>query len=804
MTSTRTTGRGAARPTSGTRLLLRHVRHDLRGNPVVTAVLVTVLVLGAALMATGAMVVERLAGAVGGLAEQARPPHVLQMHKGPYDPAALERFAAAHDELEDWLVTELVGYTGSALTWQRPATGESGSLASSRVDHLFVTQNDAFDHLLDAHGAAPEPAPGDVWVPVRYQEAFGLRAGDTLTVATDDGPVALTVRGVVKDAQMAASASGSTRVLVSDADHARLLAGGGVPEIIVEYRLDDPARADALQRAYEADETLPRDGPTVTGQQIRLISTFSDGLAAMALVLVSALLVAVALLTLRFVILGTLEDEVREIGALRAVGVPDRTITRLYLARYVVLTLAACVLGGALAVLATDALTQRLRASYVTPPVGPWTVAVPVLALAAVFAVVVGTCRRVLGRVRRVPVVTALAGVTHEPRPAPRRRARRSVLASAWGAGVGRRLALLDLRADARSWLLLPAVFFLTAVLVAVPTHLLTTFEDPRFVTYLGAPQRDLSVEVQYQDDVDGVRRDVAAALAADSRVSDVQEVAVVPYRAHGPEGVVNLPVRVGDVAIRMTDGRAPRAGQVALSALNATELGVGVGDVLTVERDGTRTDVEVSGVYQDLTAGGKTARMSGDVTAGASAYTFYADVRGQDPAVVADDLQRRLPTAVVVPLDEYLGQTFSGTTDALRSATLLALALGTGVATLVTTLFLRLRLARDRPTRDALTALGFSSRELAAQVRTRTLLAVAAGTAAGLVFAATGGETLAGGLLVALQLSVSDLTFLPDPWLVHLLYPLLLVGAGLAGVALATPRPAGPRAWLRDREDPR
>ncbi|MDQ1286488.1 MAG: putative transport system permease protein, partial [Actinomycetota bacterium] len=694
----------------------------------------------------------------------------------------------------------------------RPATGESGSLSSSRFDNLFVTQNAEFDYLVDKDGRIPEPASGEVYVPVKYQQAFGLRTGDTLTVSTDREPFVLRVRGIVKDAQMAASANSATRVLVSKADFGRLRQAGGLPEIIVEYRLKDAGRANDFQGAYESDEALPKNGPAITGQQIQIINTFSDGLSAMALILVSLLLIAVALLTLRFVIMGTLEDEVQEIGAMKAIGIPDRAISGMYLSKYVVLSLVACVVGGVLAIFATNVLTQSLQANYAEAEAGLWTFLVPLIALAVVFLIVIAICRSVLGRVRKIEVVNALVhgSTLNEKQTARRarrqaRRVRRASLSSSSGTGVNRRLAFLDLRAEAGQWVLVPVVFFLTAMLITVPANLLSTFESPQFVTYLGAPERDLRVDLQFQDKVDSVRQKVAAALESDKRLTGLRAYANVQYRTKGAEGTVSLPVEVGDYSgetIRFTQGGAPRAGQIALSAMNASELRAGVGDTMTVERGGTSTQVTVSGVYQDITAGGKTAKMHGEITQGASAYLFYANVvDGKDPVAVAEALEKQFPTAVVFPMAEYLEQTFAGTTTAFRSAAWLALVFGIGVAMLVTSLFLKLRLTRDRSKMGVLSAVGFSAGELIGQVRTKTLVTVIAGTLLGLVFAATGGETVASGLLAALQMNISDLRFIPDPWLVYVLYPLLLVGAGLLGVVLLTAgiRGADKSQWLRD-----
>ncbi|HJE58695.1 MAG TPA: hypothetical protein K8V84_09315 [Nocardiopsis listeri] len=269
-------------------LYLRYAYNDLTGNKGVHLALLVVLTLSAFLMATGAMLMERMLGSVDELFEQAGPPHFLQTHVGDIDTDALERFAAEHPEIEAW---QVVGFDGAALPGERSPTGGSGDLSDSLIDQLFTTQNEEFDLLLDETGAAPHPSPGETYVPVAHRTAFDLRVGDVLRIATDSGSLELRVAGFVRDAQMASSLSSATRFVVSEADFGSLEgAGGGAPESIVEYRLDDAGSAADLQRSYEADEALPKNGQAVTHQMIRLVNAFGDGLVAVALVFVGPLL----------------------------------------------------------------------------------------------------------------------------------------------------------------------------------------------------------------------------------------------------------------------------------------------------------------------------------------------------------------------------------------------------------------------------------------------------------------------------------------------------------------------------------
>lgn len=791
---------------------LRYTRNDLTKNKGVNSALVVILVLSAFLMATGAMMMERLVGSVDQLFEDAQPPHYLQMHTGDYDPDELARFAEEHPAIDAWHVEHMVGYDGAAIAWERSNSDESGDFSESLIDNLVVTPNEEFDYLLDETGAPAQPAPGEIYVPVAYEQRFDLQVDDELTIGTAAGSHSLSIAGFVRDAQMASSMSSATRFAVSEADFAELEnAGGGDPEIIVGYRLTDPSLIGDFQRAYESDAALPKNGQAVTFQMIRIINAFSDGLVAVALVFVSVLLVTIALLNLRFVIRGTLEDEVREIGAMKAIGLPNRAITRLYLAKYKIMTLLGCVVGGVLAVGATILLTRGIQVNYATAPLGLTTILVPVLALLLVYLFVIGMCRGVLRGVRRIEVVGALVhGSTRTERQTARharrqaRKVGRTSLAAYRGPNLSRRLAWLDLRAEKGQWILIPLVFFLVTILMTLPMNLLSTFESPRFVTYMGAADSDLRVDLRFSEDVDTVRDDMLSSMQEDDRLEGVHAFANVLYEVEGEEGAETLRVDVGDYSrdtVEYLRGRPPETGEIALSVLNAEKYQVSAGDELTVWDGDDATTLEVSGTYQDVTSGGYTAKMPGEVTTGATGYVIYTDiVEGVEADTIATEYGERFPTANVTPMREYVQQTLSHITNAFQSAALLAFAFGIGVALLITTLFLRLRLSRDRQRMGVLSAIGFSTREIIAQVRGKALFTVSVGTLLGLVFTATAGESLVGFAVSLAGLGIADLSFIPNPWLVYVAYPLILIGAGYLG-AVVTTRPlhrADKSLWLR------
>ncbi|HLS64348.1 MAG TPA: ABC transporter permease, partial [Ruania sp.] len=711
----------------------------------------------------------------------------------------------------------MLGFDGAAVGWQHATTGASGDLADSVMDNLFVTQNQEFDFLLDAAGAVPQPAAGQVYVPVAYQQRYDLAVGDQLTVRTDTGAHPLQVTGFVRDAQMASSMSSATRFLVSEQDFEDLeLAGSGAPEHILEYRLTDGASAGDLQRAYEADPDLPKNGQAVTIGMIRLLNALGDGLVAVALVLGSLILVAVAVINLRFVVRGTLEDEVREIGALRAIGISHRQISALYLGKYAALTLLACAAGGALAVPATAALTQAMQVNYAAAPAGAATVLVPVTALGLLATGVLLLCRQVLRRVGKASVVGALVGGSMlSERQIARRarrgaaRARRHRLAAYSGTRINAFLARTDLRADLRQWALVPVVFALLSVLVILPMTLLSTFQSPRFGTAMGAPEADLLVDLQFSPDNDDTRTSLLADLEKDDRVSEVSVLATELREVPGEDGWETLRIQVGDhhsTAVQYLHGRAPDPGEVALSVLNAQRYQLAVGDTLPVRpTEVSSTDqaspAVVSGIYQDLTMGGYTAKLPGEPSPQAAGYAIYARVTGPtDPAVLAAEYADRYPAASVIEMEEYLDQTMSFVTSSFRVAAVLALVFALVVAALISALFLSLQLKRERQRMGVLFALGFSRREISTQMRAKAGLAVAVGVLAGTVATAVGGQHLVNGALAGAGLGITELQLFPQGWLVYGVYPLVLIGVGFAVSVLVTGQIRGAEMsrWLR------
>lgn len=786
----------------------RYIVRDLTRQQAATIALTLLLILSAAMMVTGASMLERLNGAVDRLFDEARPPHFLQMHRGDIDELALDRFAAAHPEVADWQIHRMVGIDGSQITWQN-AERQTSSLSESLIDHLFVAQNPHFDFLVDEAGRAPYPSDGEVYLPVALAAVTGLDRGDSITVDTGtDRPLALQVAGQVRDAQMASSFASSTRLLVSEDDLARLQMSGGDPEAIIEYRLQDPAMAAEFQHRYEAQAELPQNGQAVTFDVIRLLNALGDGIVAVTLMLAGLLVIGIAFVTVRFVIRGTIEDEVQQIGALRALGLDQRLISSLSLAKYRLIAATGCLLGGALTPPLLAVLLPGVLSSYGSAAFGAATVLAPLIALIAVYTMTISVCRATLRRAGRIDVVRALVhGSTRRTRSRPVRRPRQtphrlSLTGASW-LPVDVRVELAGLWAERSRWALLVVVFALAAPLATVPTSLLSTLKHPRFVTYMGAPAADLRTDLQFGEGLAAAHHALRARMDADPRLTGVRSYARLPHEVLVPDpdsGTLRweaLPVEAGDYSdstLEFITGTAPSTGEIAVSALVAERSGIGPGDRLSLRtRDaaGARSETIVSGVYQDITSGGRTAKLHDPDAAArddASGFIVYASITDPSRATgIASEYDREFPEASTVPIQEYARQTLASVTGALHVAAALSGVFGVGVAALITGLFLHLQIARNRRELGIRVVLGSTSRELHGGLLLTVLIPVLTGTLLGLTVTAVLAEAVVSAVFAGLGLGLTHLTLLPNPWLSWLLCPAALLAAAALAVTVNT-----------------
>jgi putative ABC transport system permease protein len=252
-----------------------------------------------------------------------------------------------------------------------------------------------------------------------------------------------------------------------------------------------------------------------------------------------------------------------------------------------------------------------------------------------------------------------------------------------------------------------------------------------------------------------------------------------------------NIRVASGDETVfplAYQEGTAPNStNEIALSTLNAEELGKQVEDQLTLSYQGKAKEYVISGIYQDITYGGKTAKAAIEFEdSDVEVNIIYVNLK--DSKMIADktrQLRNAVPRGKVTPINEFITQTVGGITQSLTLVKNVSIAMSLLLIMLISLMVLRLMIAREHRAIAIKRAIGFSSRDLRIQLGIRILaiqfLAIAVGTDLANSF---GGDLL--GLMLS-SLGASKINLMIEPVSAYVLCPLSQMLVATVTIILGT-----------------
>ena len=726
----------------------RLILNDWKANKLVTAAVVCFMAVSAALTGLSVLMFGSLLNSIDRLMETAETPDFLQMHSGEIDRNALEQFAASRPGVDRMQISVFLNLQNGELSLG------GHSLADNSQDNGLCTQNELFDYLLDLDGNRIRVSDGEVYVPVCYRDEYELKAGDLMRIGSQE----LTIAGFLRDSQMNSMMASSKRFLVSEKDRDRLKNQGDA-EYLIEFKLREGEDVNAFSTAY-GDAGLPGNGPTITYPLIRLMNALSDGMMILVILLVSVVILAISILCIRYILLTGLEKDKREIGMLKAIGISRADIRSLYFSRYLILSAAGAVIGGLCALLISVPLCRQMKDLYGTPDNMPAIYFFSALGILAVEGMILLSVRRTLKKTEKMSAVDAL-----------------------YGSG--------KFEKKKNRYLFIAVIAAAASALTLIPQNIATTLSSPRFVTYMGIGNSHIRIDIRQTDQADTIAEAILSEVEKDEQTDGAVLMETRSYRIILEDGSeYSLLIETGDHSrypVSYSEGSFPTVeDEIALSMLNASELGLKTGDRIMVrmKQDGEDKMVlcRVCGIYSDITNGGKTAKAgfkdekNPEPPMWSVIYVTLRDPKmAAEQAVRYQSLVQNYPASIrVTDISQYVNATYGQTITRIRKAALLTMAASCLILAVVVLLFIRLTIWQERGDCSLKKALGFLSSEIRSEYLKRSLLYILAGTAAGVFLGLVPGQNLAGMLLGSL--GASGFRFIIDPLRTFLYIPAVMV----------------------------
>ncbi|MGE1142878.1 FtsX-like permease family protein [Bacillus pumilus] len=753
---------------------LTFIKKDLTRHRLISIGLTICIMMTSFLATSAAQMTVQLNGSISNLLHSAKAPDFVQMHDGRLKEKDIEAFSRKQSMVKAHQIVPMIPIEHANIKFgNEPAK-------AGVMDHLFVKQNRYFDFLLNEQNEKLTVSKGEVAVPIYFQQRYHLKIGETLLIGKGAHQFSFRIKAFLRDAQMNPSLVSSKRFLLHHKDWDAMNQVFHKKEYLIEFLLHDAAQADAFQAIYQSSQ-LPQQGPAVTLPLLRMLNALTDGMVIAILLLVCMLLIGIALLSLHLAMTASIEEDEREIGILKVLGIPLTRIKQLYVGKYAFLASIGCTAGYGLTLIFGDMFTaniQRYMGSQ--PSFTSWFIP---LCVSIVMAVIIISCSyTVLRKFGRVSAAQALQGSvisTNDKKQIPLHlKKNRFISVNIW-------LGLKDLLSRKKLYTTITCIIALCTFLMLLPIQLWYTLQSPDFITYLGSGQSDLRIDIRQGNHLEENTNNIESMIREDRDIHASAIYETTSLQAKSKENSLEtLYLETGNLSafpLTYLQGRQPlKKKEIALSVLSSDSLQKKIGEKIILVTNGQEIQKTVTGIYQDVTNGGKTAKA---ITQPFPQSVLWKTIQiqlnqGIEIAEKKTVFEKEISPAKVTDMKEYVHQTIGSTASLVKVVAFLSILAAFGTASLMLFMFLHMLKAKDSSRNHLLRTIGFSKKDVTVQYMTSFIVVISLGTFIGTIAVHTIGPALmsVGGA----SLGASSLQWLAPQW-VSVVYPITLLIVSLA-----------------------
>lgn len=639
---------------------------------------------------------------------------------------------------------------------------------------------------------------GEVYLSRSFLETNSLTVGDTVTVMVGERQKTFTIAGGIKDALLGSDMMGMPRLVVDADSFAYLTKEADDGYFGVIYYIDtDNARVLEQEIIGRSDINL-----IFQGDRAMLALTYVlDMVVAGILLVVSICLILIALVVLRFTITFTLLSEYREIGIMKAIGIPNKKIRCLYLVKYLALALLGSLTGLLLGIPFGRMLLENVSKTIVMETQGG--VFLNVVCAAGVVLLILLFCFGCTRRVKKImPVEAVRNGQSGE------RYRKKSVLRLK---NVRVRppefMALNDCLGNGKRYglMLLTFTICLSLIIIIINTintlngdSLLGAFSMQPSDAYLDNNQESMTFMTEGgREKLTERLKEIEKQLAAEGMPAKCSmEMVFKLLLTNGEEGCMSLAFQGTGTQTKgysYLEGTPPeREDEIAMTGQIAEKLGVQIGDTVTIVLPDGARECMVTALYQSMNNMGEGIRLHEDMeidyayAMGTFCYqiTFTDMPDKKEIGRRIDRISTLFEGRKVQDTGGYLRSMIGDTAEYLEEVRKIVVLLVLTICIFVAVLMERSFLAKETGEIAILKAVGFADNAIVRWHTMRIGMVLIASTVLTWLTQPWISQISAGQVFKMMGMSYG-VDFVIKPFDVFVFYPLLCVGGTLAAVWL-------------------
>ncbi|MCR5225777.1 MAG: ABC transporter permease [Eubacterium sp.] len=622
---------------------------------------------------------------------------------------------------------------------------------------LFDKDNNVIDKIEKGH----------VYISNKYIKKADIEPGDKVTLKLGNEEKSYIVDGVLKDALFGADMVGISRFFMNDAD---------VNEFFDQKDADNKFMAIVCLETND-DSSVKEDIASldcsyqVYAASMMVTSRIVELMLAFIVVILSVCLIIVSFVILRFSIGFTIQDDFREIGVMKAIGIRNFKIRTLYMVKYFALAVVGAVVGLGISYPFGNLLIKSVSEGMLLG--NSYGNMINIFGAVMVFAVIVWLAFVSTGRVKKMTPVDAIrSGETGE-----RFRKKRGLRISRIHAKNHSYLSWNDIVSSPKRYINIIISFGVCTLFLLVLANFTATLDSPAFADALCyradlyMDKEDIStVDIQKLVDkypelenTDILDKKVLSAsfyaqfengkdMYADylKMVQEKMDEEGMPAKVYndiiyqynftfeGKEHNYTFQQVLGDRygEYLVLEGSAPQnKNEIAITNTVVKEFGLEIGDTIEIDFGGKKEKCTVTAIYNCMNNMGTMIRLHDDAPTDMSVYTgsICPLISFTDNPSEGEIESRKERIKEIFDTDKVLDRTEEvvtsmGALDAFKAVEILFMAITVIVIILVTVMMERSFISKETKQIAILKAMGFRDGEVIKwQVIRFTVLAIIA-----------------------------------------------------------------------------
>ena len=597
-------------------MFLRMLKRDLKRKKTMNTILFLFIIIASMFMASGLNNIISVTSGLDNYFNEAGLGDYNILTMGDHALGALDEMLESTPEVKSYRKEEVIYASQKSIK-----NGDGSDIdyeSTSGADLLMSGERTALKFYDGNNDLITEPAEGEVYVTYGFLGESHHEIGDTIQIDHEGVKFQVKIIGICKDAFLGGAIVGNRRFILNENDYKKLLE----KQIICDSYMGEACYIDtddtkAIKSALTDVQHVAFDGD----RNLITTSYLMDMILAIVMLIMSAVLIIVSLVILRFSIRFSIEEEFREIGVMKAIGIKNIRIRSLYIVKYLAMSLIGALAGFGISIPFGDfILRESSKAIMLKGSNGfLWNVigAVSIVLICVLFGFLF---------TRRVKKFTPLDAI-RSGQSGERFKKKNKYHLRKTHLKPGGYLALNDVISAPKRFFTIMLTFLLCTVLVLMMVNIASTMRSDAFADSFG------TVSDLYIMDVDKTMKMLGSGSieGIDEKLKDYEKKLAdagvpakvsyelqykYPITVNGKDYSYTLQCGLGTTPDEYSrlEGTAPQsADEISITPSVGKFLGIGIGDTITIHFTDKDLECMVTEMYDTMNNMGELIRLHPD-----------------------------------------------------------------------------------------------------------------------------------------------------------------------------------------------